>query len=246
MTIGPEQALSYGAEIVIVATGSSMGRRRPERRHLRAAARAPTRASLGVLTPEQIMVEGKRPAGRRVVVYDCEGYFMGAGLAELLRTEGHDVVLATPYEQVAPDLSRDPRGLPPAPAAARDRRGDADRGLAQLTRTRRRRGLRAVRRAASPGADAVVLVTQRISQDSLYRELAASRPRCSSRPGSKAVYRAGDCVAPRVLGDAIFDGHRLAREIDGAAPGRAAPLPARATARRGAAGPSPSLLRRGR
>ena len=32
-----------------------------------------------VLTPEQVMLEGKRPPGDRVVVYDCDGYYVGAG-----------------------------------------------------------------------------------------------------------------------------------------------------------------------
>ena len=33
-----------------------------------------------------------------------------------------------------------------------------------------------------------------------------------------ALYRIGDCVAPRLLAEAVFDGHRLAREIDAADP----------------------------
>ena len=41
-----------------------------------------------VLTPEQIMVEGKSPPGERVVVYDSDGYFMGPDLAEKLAVEG--------------------------------------------------------------------------------------------------------------------------------------------------------------
>jgi dimethylamine/trimethylamine dehydrogenase len=35
------------------------------------------------------------------------------------------------------------------------------------------------------------------------------------REGILAVYRIGDCFAPRLnVADAIFDGHRLGREID--------------------------------
>jgi dimethylamine/trimethylamine dehydrogenase len=37
------------------------------------------------------------------------------------------------------------------------------------------------------------------------------------------VYAIGDCVAPRLTADCVFDGHRLAREIDSADPRR--PLP---------------------
>jgi dimethylamine/trimethylamine dehydrogenase len=69
----------------------------------------------------------------------------------------------------------------------------------------------------SLSADGVVLVTQRRSDDALWRELAGR--------GLPAVYRIGDCVAPRLIADVIFDGHRLAREID--APEPAQPLPHR-------------------
>jgi dimethylamine/trimethylamine dehydrogenase len=43
------------------------------------------------------------------------------------------------------------------------------------------------------------------------------------REGIEAVYRIGDCLAPRTIAENIFDGHRLAREIDTADP--ATPLP---------------------
>src|SRR5207237_8679755 len=59
-----------------------------------------------VLTPEQVMVDGKRPSGARVVVYDCEGYFAGAGIAELLAEEGYAVELVTPLEQISPFSDR--------------------------------------------------------------------------------------------------------------------------------------------
>ena len=72
-----------------------------------------------------------------------------------------------------------------------------------------------------------MLVTQRISDDALYHELRADEERLAAE-GIEAVYRIGDCVAPQLIADAIFDGHRLAREIDGENPARAAALPPRA------------------
>ncbi|HSS29253.1 MAG TPA: hypothetical protein VLL50_14995 [Usitatibacter sp.] len=41
-----------------------------------------------VLTPDQVMREGKQPPGERVLVYDAEGYYMGASLAERFAREG--------------------------------------------------------------------------------------------------------------------------------------------------------------
>src|SRR5262249_4416320 len=76
----------------------------------------------------------------------------------------------------------------------------------------------------SADCDGVVLVTQQASEDGLYRELAGD-PASLEAAGIGAVYRVGDAVAPRLLSEAIFDGHRLAREID--SPDPATPLPFR-------------------
>jgi dimethylamine/trimethylamine dehydrogenase len=222
VTISLEQALGYGAELVIVATGSVWAGD-----GLSGATFGPIpgadASEPSVLTPEQIMLEGKRPPGRRVLVYDCEGYFVGAGLAELLRAEGHDVVIATPHEQVAPVCNETLEGY-------RLRRRLHDIGVEMRTELSLESlepgiavGLGAYRVPVRLETDAVVLVTQRISRDGLYRELASQPSDVLKSAGIEGVYRAGDCVAPRVLGDAIFDGHRLAREIDGANP--VVPLP---------------------
>ena len=62
-----------------------------------------------------------------------------------------------------------------------------------------------------------MLVTARVSDDALYRAL------CHDSGPLEAVYAIGDCVAPRLIADCVFDGHRLAREIDSGDPRR--PLP---------------------
>jgi dimethylamine/trimethylamine dehydrogenase len=72
-------------------------------------------------------------------------------------------------------------------------------------------------------ADTYVLATARRSVDDLTRELSApDDERGATRP---AVYAIGDCVAPRPIAECIFDGHRLAREIESEDPHR--PLPFR-------------------
>jgi dimethylamine/trimethylamine dehydrogenase len=70
--------------------------------------------------------------------------------------------------------------------------------------------------------DTVVLCTQRVSDDQLYHELRADKE-ALEREGVEAVYMIGDAAAPRMIPDSIFDGHRLAREID--SPNPAMPLP---------------------
>jgi dimethylamine/trimethylamine dehydrogenase len=211
----------YGAKIVVVATGA-----RWAGDGMNGITRAPipgADASLPhVLLPEDIMVDGTRPDGRRVTILDCEGYFTAAGLAEVLRAEGHEVTFVTPYDVVAPTCDQTLEGL-------RLRRHLHDLGIdlrTALTPTEvLPGGLRVedgVGRPSEIEADATVLVTQRLSDDAFYRELAGD-PEALSAAGIAAVYRVGDCVAPRLIADAIFDGHRLAREIDGPDPAVARP-----------------------
>lgn len=70
--------------------------------------------------------------------------------------------------------------------------------------------------------DTVVMCTARISDEELYRELKAG-PGALQAAGVESLYVIGDAAAPRMIADCIFEGHRLAREIDSANP--AIPLP---------------------
>ncbi|HEX5191311.1 MAG TPA: FAD-binding protein [Solirubrobacteraceae bacterium] len=213
----------YGAEIVVLATGAGWaGDGLTGIGHVPVPGADPTLAH--VLTPEQIMLDGKRPPGERVVVYDAEGYTVGPGLAELLAHEGASVQLMTPLAQVAPMCDHTLEG-----PLLRARLHDAGVRLRRnVTLTAIEAGLlRGTGEFGEPlevRADAVVLVTRRRSQDALYHELAADSD-ALSREGIVSLHRVGDCVAPRLTADAIFDGHRLAREVDAADP--AVPLPYR-------------------
>jgi dimethylamine/trimethylamine dehydrogenase len=71
--------------------------------------------------------------------------------------------------------------------------------------------------------DRVVLATARRSSDALLRQL-RDDPAALQGEGIEAVYGIGDCVAPRLIADCVFDGHRLGREIDSANPARALPF----------------------
>ena len=140
---------------------------------------------------------------------------MGAGMAELLHGEGHTVELVTSCEKVAPFCDETLEG----PLL---RRHLHDLGIALRAECAvsaiEPGGVRGETTLGDPfeiECDAVVLVTQRVSDERLFLGLRPS--------GLDALYRVGDCVAPRLLADAIWDGHRLAREIDSSDP--AMPLP---------------------
>jgi dimethylamine/trimethylamine dehydrogenase len=70
--------------------------------------------------------------------------------------------------------------------------------------------------------DGVVVVAQRRSDDALHRALMDDADALAAS-GVEQLHAIGDCVAPRLIADAIFDGHRLAREID--SPDPSSPLP---------------------
>ena len=67
-----------------------------------------------------------------------------------------------------------------------------------------------------------MLVTQQRSDSALYDALVAD-PEALAAAGIRAVHRVGDAVAPRMPSEAVFDGHRLGRELDSADP--SFPLP---------------------
>jgi len=211
----------YGAEIVVVATGARWaGDGVNFATHETIPGADPSLPH--VLTPEQVMLEGKRPPGDRLVVFDADGYYVAPGLAEKLVEDGYRVELVTCHDLVSPLSDETLEG-------GLLRQHLHDRGVAMragVTVT----GIEAGRLAAQDHlgdpleleADAVVLVTQRLSNEELFLELKADEEALGSN-GIEALYRIGDCVAPRLIADAVFDGHRLAREIDSEDP--SVPLP---------------------
>jgi hypothetical protein len=54
-----------------------------------------------VLTPEQVC-SGNRPPGPRAVVYDTDGYYAAAGMAELLACDGFEVSVVTTFDVLSP------------------------------------------------------------------------------------------------------------------------------------------------
>jgi dimethylamine/trimethylamine dehydrogenase len=220
--LGADAVRDYGAQIVIVATGS-----RWSGEGLQASTHVPIEggdpAGPHVLTPEQVVQERKRPPGKRVAVYDAEGYWCGPAIAELLALEGFETHLVTPFDVVSPTSDLTLEG-PLLRQHLHEVGVTAHRGVTiERVDVDGIGGVDEFDEPFSLVVDGVVLATQQVSDDALYLEL-VDDPAALEAGGIEAVYRIGDCVAPRMISEAIFDGHRLAREIDGPDPARALPF----------------------
>ncbi|WP_119270916.1 FAD-dependent oxidoreductase [Taklimakanibacter deserti] len=197
-----DDIVSFGADHVVLATGS-FWRRDAVGGVVEEPVNLP--ASAAVFTPDDI---DRLPKGASVTVYDDDHYAVGSALAEMLKTKGHDVTYVTALPVVSSWTQlTDEQGFIQARLMAMDVRlvlshqltgfaGDAPQFACVYTGR-----IRAV-----PG-DALVLVTGRVPHDTLYHELLGRLP-------AEAMSLIGDCRAPSHIADAVFSGHRFAREFD--------------------------------
>jgi dimethylamine/trimethylamine dehydrogenase len=207
----------YGASIVVVATGSRWSDDGTIPGRLRGISNGS-----GALTPERIM-QGERPAGQRVAVFDCDGYYVGPGIAELLAAEGYDVHLVTSDPVVSPMSDGTLEG-PFLRQHLHDSGVAMHPGVTILARTEV--GVAGETQFGDPwtlDVDDFVLVTHQVPISDLYRDL-TSDPAALAAAGIEAVHLIGDASAPRWISESVFDGHRLARELDLPEPAFPAPV----------------------
>jgi dimethylamine/trimethylamine dehydrogenase len=214
------EVLEYGADLVVIATGSAWRGDGVQPGYPDPMPGADPGLPY-VLTPEQAWA-GKRPPGPRAVVYDTDGYYVGPGLAELLAGEGFEVTVVTTFDVLSPVSDATLEGdmlrahLHRAGVRVRPATTITEIGPGQVT------GHDQHGEPWSAPCDGIVLVTQQVSRDALYLELATGEAALAAA-GITGLYRIGDAVAPRMISEAVFDGHRLAREIDAKEPDQPAP-----------------------
>jgi dimethylamine/trimethylamine dehydrogenase len=191
--------------------------------------------------PEQVM-QGK-PLGERVLVLDGEGCTTAIAMAEFLADKGKKVTVVAHGKTVAHFLAytmesanihrmMHEKGVTARPMHWVEsfdvRGGEVIADIYYIYRDGYKRstvplpeGARAASKQVDRVAfDSVVLCTSRRPNSELYHELAARRSEWADND-VQAIFRAGDCYAPRLLPDAIFDGHRIAREFESPNPQRA-------------------------
>ena len=204
-----DQILELGADHVAIATGATWRRDGCGRR---LTSPVPGSDAAHVLTPDDILA-GRRPPGRRVLLFDDDHYYLASVLAEMLSAEDYDVSLVTPMATVAAWLVHTLEH-----EANQERLHDAGVDLhANTTLLAVESGqvllhdsLR--KREATLPVDGVVMVTARLPEDGLFHEVVQALEGRSDT-GIRSVRRVGDCQAPGIIATAVYEGHRYAREL---------------------------------
>ncbi|MBF6095662.1 FAD-dependent oxidoreductase [Nocardia cyriacigeorgica] len=158
-----------------------------------------------VLTPWDVLLQ-RRAIGERVLVLDDDGTRYAAGVTEFLLDLGCQVELVTPMNS-----------LWPATMGTQDMGTLYGRTLSKGLRHRLTSWCTEIGPDSADivhlftgevhrltGIDTVVLATSRTADDTLYRALTAA--------GTRAQ-RIGDCLAPRKLDHAIYEGELAGREL---------------------------------
>ncbi|MCP4188742.1 MAG: NADH:flavin oxidoreductase [Gammaproteobacteria bacterium] len=231
--LGVDDCLEYGADKIIIASGAQWNTDGTN-----ALTHDPIQgidASLPThLTPEQVFA-GDKPIGKKVMILNCDPYFMAPSLAQKLHEAGHEVTIATGvglghymhFTLEAPNMHRmlHEFGIEVI--------GDVWASQAEANRIqlypifgdgyrREYRGPGKLPRRENTHFDwhefdSLVLVTGRHSDCELFNGLKARKDEWAGND-VKGVYVIGDAWAPKLMADATFDGHRLAREIEGSDP----------------------------
>jgi dimethylamine/trimethylamine dehydrogenase len=205
-----EDVLGFGFAHVAIATGSAWRRDGVGRLHTKPI---PFDASVAVLTPDDLMA-GKRPAGREVVVFDDDHYYMASVIAELLVAEGCRVRLVTMASRAADwtyhtmEQHRIQARLLELGVVV-----DANRGVRATVPGGVELVCKFTGRAEIVACDALVPVTARLPDDGLFTDLMARQADWGDA-GIVRVQAIGDAWAPGTIAAAVYAGRRFAEEFD--------------------------------
>ena len=206
-----DEALSYGFDHIAAATGSAWRRDGVARWHTRPDS-MPTGA-LPVHTPDDIMA-GARPDGSRVAVYDDDHYYMGGALAELLRAEGYEVALITPEALVSAwTINTMEQHRIQARLIEAGVELHTSTAVSAVLDDELRTQCAFTGQEGRIGADAVVLVTSRLPEDSLFVDLMARQQEWADQ-SLHSVRAIGDALAPSTIAAAVWEGRRYAEELE--------------------------------
>ncbi len=206
-----QDVLDSGARQVVVATGATW--RRDGRGRSNGFAVAGHEHS-DVFTPDDVLDDlesgqWRIPPGR-VVIYDDDHYVMGGLLAELLAARGHEVELLTPaplvshWTQYTLEQERIEHRLRSLGVQIHTRTTLRSIGVDHVVAEAVIGG-----RTSELPRRSVVLVTDRLPRTDLHEELVGAL----AAGALDSLQLIGDADAPGLIAQAVFAGHRAARQF---------------------------------
>lgn len=157
-----------------------------------------------VVTPEEV-IRGKAKTGKSVLIYDDEGFVTALGLAQILVDEGKEVRIVTRYPFVGSNLVFNFQLHPLQARVAGRVKLIPDSFVKSFFRKRVVvQSLYTMEEEGIEPVDSLVMITSKESADELLTEIKES---------VDEFYAVGDCVSPRRLGEAIYDGHKVGRTL---------------------------------
>jgi dimethylamine/trimethylamine dehydrogenase len=202
-----QHVLEFGAQHVAIATGSKW---RSDGVGRDSGFAVPGFDDASVYTPDDIMA-GRDPEQGPVIIWDDDHYYMGGVLAELCRYAGLEVLIVTPAATVSAWTANTLEALPIAKRMAQ--MGVEFLPYSSVV------GLSAGKALISNNltgdqyeraASALVTITGRLPVDGLFEQLRD----CFEDSGIASLTRIGDCLAPSTIQQAVYSGHKWARELD--------------------------------
>ena len=192
------ECTEFGADHVLVATGSRW-RRDLLGHHLRQP--LVVTDSENVFTPDDFFC-GATIAGD-VLVYDDDHYFMAGALSEQLLAAGCRVTYVTPAHCVSSwSAMTDEQNFVQSRLLALGMKTVFGRVAAAIGERSLETRCIYSGEIVEHAFDKLLLVTSREPEDSLFHSLSTSN-----------VTRIGDCLVPSSIADAVYSGHRFAREF---------------------------------
>ena len=205
-----EQVLELNCDHVLVATGASWRRDGYGKSSLVPLNLGTSTENL--FTPDDIM-SGNLPSGK-TIVYDDDGYYMASVIAEKLVSIGLEVIFITADDKVS-SWSRYTDEQHRVQKRLINMGVEIIIANALVSFDGQQAGFGCVYsdRELVIEIDSLVVVTTRTPNDKLYQELSEKLDH-SNDVKSFSLSKIGDCNAPSIIADAVFAGHKWARQLD--------------------------------
>ena len=188
-----ESVVEFGADVVVVATGAE------------AYLGMDGSASGPVLMTSSEVLDGDIPNNRNVVVVDTQGMHPGSDVSELLLDHGNRVEMATTAPYAGSNLQ------PMVWRVIYERLLNKGLEVSAFTEavglgegSVRLRNTVTGQEESREGVDVVVFADNRRAVDGLYKGL---------KGRVAELYAVGDCLAPRTVEQAMYEGHEVGRGI---------------------------------